>query len=961
MARTRFKFVSLYLLTFMIGAAPAWATSTLRFPEDCPNYPHRGEQSSAIANVCGHVPALSDDPTVVATAKSDNLKGWVSLASHDSNPLGFLISCRYVRGPAVPNATDADDADSIEAMLRLDNVGATQWDDADPKNASIDAWHYRSLAERLSPLSYALADPNSHYLQYVLGKIRAAGGDTTIPEARQYLKDLTYLQMAMDRLDDRCKREPGSNFEPGFPDFCRWYNGKTSVVNDADGTSHTITQASTDSNINRFVLSAMMSIAHRLSSNDYAAALANTRPGGWKEAQDIIAAIRRKNIGTAQNPGVLHLAARAQVGAYKYPLWKGGDEHCPAHGDQNSSPLSLCFDNNMASQYANMDLEYVVIMDYAHKLFGDTDPSTAAGFAGESAEMMKYVSRELISSPTTHAGGLHYIATGTESPIYHTLDLVLLHEHFNLIDQQPNPGDPASLQNLISAGYQYFVNTYTSAGVPEGWSDNYWKQQWYHPGTAGLLALLGAPPFSHDANGQIVESVWRAQTERLLWTILSATKRPCDGDNPNWMAGFPGHYDVLTLDDWRHYAQSRAWIGNPQQTPPAQPGQALESSVLRWNPDVQGFHGRANIAEASATAPASDWDFGFVTGPGGFHTTIVGGAITSSGSNLQKPGGFVFANAAAPANATGAQIDPATGILRGVELEVMTEHTDPTSASYGLRHGDWLAPMLHPLIAWRHAKDTAGQDRTESAMADVQYVLQPTGAKQLLSTSQETPFTVRQLWRVSGSGMIGLVRLEARAPAEKLKAVVGRIIMGPNDVVPVNGDTFRSGPLAVRFYALTGFTAEDISVAHMPENVELSNHNEQLSKMGIQILHPLSDGKMAANAVYQFAVWIGPMNRLASAPTTISPLYWDEDHQLAGWQATVPSMQQQAGTTIVATGNQENAARSVMLSSPAAHSYCMQELLDVSVREDRCMTTPISGNATKRLTLAPHVAALVEP
>jgi hypothetical protein len=975
-------FMILQLLILSAGQATAGTLSSPpNFPNDCPNYTHRPKGVvNSLVNYCSATNG-STPPATPGEFRKSNLLGWVDFADRDSNPIGFLTSCRYVQGPT-----------NGMSLLAMEGLGETQWDDVvNPTGLTpapvatppytLNANNYRTVAESLSPLGYALASPDSYLLKWVLAEIEASGGNpANSPAAQQYLSDLQFLQEAFTRLEARCIQEPGSNFAAGFPAFCRWYNGPKIQIKDASGVSHPVTQSDQDPNLNRFILSTLLRTV-----SDLERLTDPSVTNGWTQVATLATQI------VSQAKPILLMGTRAEIGAYQAALWKGGALNCKSPNAPANGPVSLCNDNTSATNYANMDLEYTVIMDYASLIFGNTDPSTSAGFSGESSRMMEFVAKELISAPDNFDGGIHYIDNGTESPLYHGLDLMLLTDHFELTG---DGSGSSSIQNMVSAGLHYFGNTFTNNSQPEGWSDIYWKSQWHHPQAVGLLALLGAPSFFSPTETADVQSEthWRNFAEHLFWETMAVTFRPCDADNPSWHFYIGTRFDVEMLSAWKRYAQTRPWIGSldPSQEP-IEPGENLETQIMRWDTDIQGFHGRAPIPGTSPSPAPTDsagnplvWNFGFINGPGGFRSTFVGGAMTSADSNFRYPAtlGDLF-----PASNFGPNIDPASGAIRGVEFEVMLTNTQPTSASLGISHGYWLSNYPNTsTMAWRReapASNPSLYQNIESAMLQENYMIREPGAGQLAAPSVTTPFNVTQTWRIAGAGMIGLLNMNVTAPITGIQAVVSRVLMGPNDAVALGNNVFQSGPLAVKFYPLRGFAATDTSVAYMPGGVE--SGSDIGSHMGVQILHAISSGSLgnvADTNNFLYGVWIGPVARLSQAPTSITPLYMPGNTLVpAGWEATLPAQKGQASVTLTAVGNVASApvsqpspgpshkatpelrtkipANTVVLTALPASPvlWCNEGQKDVSTNLSLCSL----DTRTRYLTVAPGVGALVEP
>ena len=892
----------------------------LKFPNDCPQYAAINHTATSIKNFCVATPR-EGFTTTASMMRSSNLVSWLDIANREANPMGFMLSCRYLQGPT---------ADDRQASTL--GVHANVYDDINA-DGKIANGAYRALAEDMSPLAYALASPDSHYLKFVLASIAKAGGSFAIPEAKQFLKNLKYLETSYNRLRDRCFEQDGSDFEAGYPKFCRWNYGYKMRIKDKSGVLVDVPVVQSDSNLNRFVLAGAMSSLYQLKRL--------TDPNvtnGWAEVINLANSIVNKN------KTILLEGVRAQVAAYRAPMWRGGPEDCAKTYPKTSisdTPQHPCYDSGAsATQYANMDLSYTVIMDFAGLLFGDADPSVPKGFAAESARMMSFVAKQLIAPVSSNEGGFHYIGNGTESPIYHTFNLRLLTEHYDLVG---NGSGDTSIQNLVSAGYHYFPNNNSLEGQPESWSDIYWKGHAFLPQPVGMMSLLGAPKYETETGRRKSEDVWRQRTERIYWNTLSGTVRPCDYDNVGWPST-GGYSDIAVMKAWARYAAGQDWIGSGDPSKiPAMPGADLETKILRVDANIQGIHAHAPVGGVDALGQPLIWHFGFVTGPGGFRNTFVGGLMTNADTILTTGlfGRKIF----------GVDVNPGAAALRGVELEVLTSTTP--------HRGYWLSDeSTNNTVAWRRLDKAAtdpGFGSLASALFGKKYTLQ-TARSQLLKPDPGTSnFEVTQVWRIAGAGMIGMVNLVLKEDYSGANGIDARILIGPNDVQLNSARNFSSGPIAVRILDLGGISDSNVSIATMPGNAEAVNSASAGSKMGI-LLHV---DKMAANRIlrkgeqYRFGVWLGPKSRIANAPNELVALKFDGESTPSGWLVKLPN-----GKTVGAFANLTTATQTVSVGANNALSvlWC-NRLSPVTLTPQ----SPCVMNPTGVLTLAPGSSLLLEP
>lgn len=131
--------------------------------------------------------------------------------------------------------------------------------------------------------------------------------------------------------------------------------------------------------------------------------------------------------------------------------------------------------------YVNQDAYYVLIMALSALLYERPADQVAA------AEMARKIGGQLLPD-----GGWHYIGQEMESPIYHSLNLVILGRYATLT------GD-ADMKQQLKATANYWPLVCTAEGYPESWSDVWWKQNWGMPWREGMIIAAGA---TADARNQ---------------------------------------------------------------------------------------------------------------------------------------------------------------------------------------------------------------------------------------------------------------------------------------------------------------------------------------------------------------------------------------------------------------------------------------------------------------------------
>ncbi len=135
--------------------------------------------------------------------------------------------------------------------------------------------------------------------------------------------------------------------------------------------------------------------------------------------------------------------------------------------------------------YPNMDVHHILIMELAHRLWGD------AVFAEE-----RDVFVEILDSATYPGGAWAYINTQNECFVYHKINVIYSARFWQLTG---NPTTLAMLRRTIPF-YPYNVEP---AGVPEYYTDPCWKHYWSRADAEGPDTIAGL--FDDPLNKRVAE------------------------------------------------------------------------------------------------------------------------------------------------------------------------------------------------------------------------------------------------------------------------------------------------------------------------------------------------------------------------------------------------------------------------------------------------------------------------
>jgi hypothetical protein len=140
--------------------------------------------------------------------------------------------------------------------------------------------------------------------------------------------------------------------------------------------------------------------------------------------------------------------------------------------------------------YPNMDVHHILIMEFAHRLWGDPQ------YARERDAFVK-----ILDAAVYPMGAFTYINTQNECFVYHHLDVVYSARFWQLT------GNPTTLAMLRRTTVFYPYNV-EPAGMPEYYTDPCWKHYWGGGGPVGpdVIAALTGDPLNKrvaDVCGQI--------------------------------------------------------------------------------------------------------------------------------------------------------------------------------------------------------------------------------------------------------------------------------------------------------------------------------------------------------------------------------------------------------------------------------------------------------------------------
>lgn len=152
---------------------------------------------------------------------------------------------------------------------------------------------------------------------------------------------------------------------------------------------------------------------------------------------------------------------------------------------------------------------------------------------------------------------------------------------------------------------------------------------------------------------------------------------------------------------------------------------------------------------------------------------------------------------------------------------------------------------------------SSSQDQTRlsmisssSAAMAASYYLQPTTINDgHHRENQETPWHVNQLWYSGPEGLIGSIAADAVQNSDT-KSIVGRILLGPNAVIPIAARSWQTGDLQIRLFSC----ADEVSVENLGGDFPI----KQADWPGIKFIKHLDGSKKGD--FFSYGVWIGPID-----------------------------------------------------------------------------------------------------
>ena len=136
--------------------------------------------------------------------------------------------------------------------------------------------------------------------------------------------------------------------------------------------------------------------------------------------------------------------------------------------------------------YANMDVHHILIMEFAHRLWGDPQ------YAKERDAFVK-----ILDAAVYPMGAFSYINTQNECFVYHQLNVVYSARFWQLT------GNPATLA-MLRRTTSYYPYNVEPAGMPEYYTDACWKHYWGCGNAAGPDVI--AAMFDDPLNKRVAET-----------------------------------------------------------------------------------------------------------------------------------------------------------------------------------------------------------------------------------------------------------------------------------------------------------------------------------------------------------------------------------------------------------------------------------------------------------------------
>ncbi|MBI5385721.1 MAG: hypothetical protein HZA90_13665 [Verrucomicrobia bacterium] len=196
-------------------------------------------------------------------------------------------------------------------------------------------------------------------------------------------------------------------------------------------------------------------------------------------------------------------------------------------------------DPHGAGWYPNMDVHYLLLMELASRIFGEPR------WHAEAERFLKLIANSLYPD-----GAFTYIGRQNECFGYHEINVTHLARYWQLTGSR-------AARDLVLASAPYYPNNVEPGGVPESYTDCFWKHYW-----------TGASPIGPDIVASMLHTFRPKQVE------LAAQNRRVANVELKWAK--PAHYyGIYAATLWRDFPEA------PQR-----------DGYIFYDRDVQGPRGR---------------------------------------------------------------------------------------------------------------------------------------------------------------------------------------------------------------------------------------------------------------------------------------------------------------------------------------------------------------------------------
>jgi hypothetical protein len=196
-------------------------------------------------------------------------------------------------------------------------------------------------------------------------------------------------------------------------------------------------------------------------------------------------------------------------------------------------------DRHGAGWYPNMDVHYLLLMELASRILGEPR------WHAEAERFLKLIANSIYPD-----GAFTYHGRQNECFVYHEINVTHLARYWQLTGSK-------TARDLVLASAPYYPNNVEPGGVPEYYTDCFWKHYW-----------SGASPIGPDIVASMLHTYrpkaveWAAQNRRVANVELKWVK--------------PAHYyGIYTATLWRNFPEA------PQR-----------DGYICYDRDVQGPRGR---------------------------------------------------------------------------------------------------------------------------------------------------------------------------------------------------------------------------------------------------------------------------------------------------------------------------------------------------------------------------------